>query len=281
VFGLELADLGDELLELGAAPVDSVDLLANERLQSVGWAVLLGDPSTSNIARLDSSGVRVALSSSLLVVFLFSLEAFAVCSANEFGFGALESHGSLVTPVDEVVELFGIAGNPNALDGVTKRPAKNGLVQVIVRNGGEEDSPGGETTGVQRGEKVGLAEIDVEDALASNHEEHKTVEDVSTCNVSKVAVVVVCNVGHVENVKLRLITSTGGIDWKENGPGYDHTDDAGDDGHLKKAEEEVAIESVVVQDVCVRESEELAEPVEAAAGETWSSFSTWSSVTMS
>lgn len=265
VLGLELIDLRDELLELGTAPVNSVDLLSNQRLQSVCWTVLLGNPFRSDISRFNRSSVRVILCCSLLVLFLLSLEAFAVCSANELRLGALELHGSLVTLVYQVVEFLGVAGDPNALDRVSERSAKNSLVKVIVGNGGEEDSPGRETTRVQRGEKVGLAEIDIEDAFASDHEEHKAVEDVSTPNVSKVAVVVVCDVGHVENVELCGSTSAGGIDWKEDWPGYDHTDKAGDDGHLEEAEEKVAIESVVVQNVRVRKGEKRGEPIEATA----------------
>jgi len=117
-----------------------------------------------------------------------------------------------------------------------------------------------------------LTEVDVEDALAGDHEEHESVEEVGASDVSKVTVVAVRNIGHVENVELRLTSTTGSVDWEEYWPSYGHSNKTGDNGHLEEAEEKITIESVVVQNVGVRKSEELAEPVGTTAWESRSSL---------
>jgi len=142
VLGLEFGDLWNESLELGAAPVDGVDLLANKRLQTVGWTVLFGDPLASYIARLDGGSVRVALRGTLLVVLLFRLETLAVGGANEFGLCTLQLHGSLVALLDKVVQLLGVTGNPNALDSGTEHSANGGLLEVRSWNRCKQDGPG-------------------------------------------------------------------------------------------------------------------------------------------
>lgn len=75
------------------------------------------------------------------------------------------------------------------------------------------------------------------------------------------------DVAEIENVELALTSSTSGIDWEENWHADETADQTHDHTDLKKAEEEVAIERVVLQNGRIWRTEERAEPVEEAIGE--------------
>lgn len=94
-----------------------------------------------------------------------------------------------------------------------------------------------------------------------------TKKEVGTTSMRKVAVVVVGHIGHVQHVQLRFAAATSGIDREENRKGNQAADEARNDGHLKQAQEEEAIEGVVREDVTVGNFDKGGDPAEEAIGE--------------
>lgn len=66
-------------------------------------------------------------------------------------------------------------------------------------------------------------------------------------------VVIVGDVGKSQNVKLLCTAAASRIDGEEDWPRYGAADQADDDGDLEEAQEEIAVESVMVEDPCVRD----------------------------
>lgn len=97
-----------------------------------------------------------------------------------------------------------------------------------------------------------MTEVDIEDALTSDHEEYKAVKEVGASGMSEVAIVVVRDIGHVQDVQLRLSTTASGVDWKEDRPGDAHANEAAHDRDLEEAQQKISIESVMVQNVGIR-----------------------------
>ncbi|KFZ05692.1 hypothetical protein V501_08113, partial [Pseudogymnoascus sp. VKM F-4519 (FW-2642)] len=185
--------VGDQLLELLAAPVDGVDLGAEkaEEASAVGWALLGWEPAGG-----DGSGLGVGGGDDgLLIVggtaLLGGLEALLVGELDQLGLGAFESEGGLVALLDELVELLGVTGDPDVLDLVAEDLAELGLLEVHIGDGGEENSAGGDAVGVDGRQEEGLAQVDVEDALAADHELDKGEEDPSDEDVGVHAVLAI------------------------------------------------------------------------------------------
>jgi hypothetical protein len=59
----------------------------------------------------------------------------------------------------------------------------------------------------------------------------------------------VCDVGHGKDIKLLVSPSSSDVDGKQNGHDDGTANQAGDDGELEKAEEEIRVEVLVLQDV--------------------------------
>lgn len=56
------------------------------------------------------------------------------------------------------------------------------------------------------------------------------------------------DIAPAQDVKLALATAASGIDWEQNRPCYAAADETEDDENLEEAQEEVAIEGVVLED---------------------------------
>jgi hypothetical protein len=95
-----------------------------------------------------------------------------------------------------------------------------------------------------------------------------TKVDPGTSSMRKEAVVVVLDVGHRDDVQLLLATAASRVDGEQDRPGDEAADQARNDRHAQKAEEEVAIKRVVGQDIGIGNLEEGREPVEEAVRES-------------
>ena len=113
-----------------------------------------------------------------------------------------------------------------------------------------------------------MAQIDVVDGLASDHEEHKAEEEDCTASVSEISPLVV-DIGHRENIKLREASTSCSVDREENWPCNETADKAHYDGELEEAQEQEAIKSVMIENPCVRNGVELRDPAEERVGEIW------------
>lgn len=132
---LSIVGLGNQLAKLLAAPFDSVDLLANETKGSktVSRALLVGDPAGSKVSRL---GVRGSGGSLLSVGtrLLQEVDALLVDQLEKLDLSLLQLHGGLITLLDNLVQLLGVAWEPNVLDRVVEEGANAGLVEVLLGN---------------------------------------------------------------------------------------------------------------------------------------------------
>src|SRR4051794_38829115 len=61
----------------------------------------------------------------------------------------------------------------------------------------------------------------------------------------------VSDIAHRQDIQLLVATASGGIDWEQDGPGDQAAQEADDDNELEVAEEQVAVDGLVVQDVLV------------------------------
>lgn len=219
---LGAVDLRDQALQLGSAPVDRVDLLANQskESQAVGRSLLSRNPSCRQTSRLGIN--RGGLCALMGATLLDGLEAFTIGGLDELDLGLLELHGDLVALLDEIINLFGVASDPDVLDGISKHLAELALVHVYLGDRGEKDCSGRDTVGVVRRQEEGLANVDVEDALSQNHVHDKAIECPGTENVGIVSVLArrcaVVDVRVREDIQLSLATAAGCVDREQNGP---------------------------------------------------------------
>ncbi|GJD00775.1 hypothetical protein ColKHC_09600 [Colletotrichum higginsianum] len=254
VVGLGSIDGGDQALKLGAAPFDCVDLSADETQQAeaVGRTLLLGDPASSGIARLGVLGGRGLVGRCAV---LDSLEARGVGELDKLDLGLFELHGNLVALLDELVELLGVAGDPDPLDRLAEELLELGLVQVGVGDRSEENCARRDALGVGRGEQEGLAQVDVEDALAHDEVHDEAVEEPTDEGVG-VQAVKAGGDGHVDvavrqDVKLLGRSSARSIDGKQDGPGHDEADQADGGADTEEAKKEIGVEGLVLESVYV------------------------------
>ena len=87
-----------------------------------------------------------------------------------------------------------------------------------------------------------------------------TEKDVGTTSVCEIFPEIVLNIANGEEIKLLLTTSASDVDWKQDGPSDQATDKTDDDSNLKEAQEEIAIESMRIEDVSVRNFVEATKP---------------------
>ena len=125
---LHSVDLRDESLKLGAAPIDGVDLLANQWLQFVGWSILRVDVlSRCSAASLHDLGSRA-------LAFLLSLHSIAIGGLNKLCLGCFELHCSLVSLVDFLFKLLGVGCEPDAADLRAEHSFELSFIQIVVRD---------------------------------------------------------------------------------------------------------------------------------------------------
>ena len=261
---------GNQALEFGSAPVDSVDLLANQEFEAVSRSLFRLDPTSGYGARLAINTVVGEFSPFLLVAtFLGLLETSLIRHGDKLGLCTFELHGSLVALFDEIFNLFAIVGNPEVLDLLPKHTAQLSLIEVIFRHSGEKDRPGGHAICVKRREKVGLTQIDVIDALAHDDVEYEGEKDPGDEGVGIETILGVCHVTKTDKVQLLLASAACRINSEEDGPCHETADEA--DGHrnLEVPKQEEAIERVVIEDIAVWDLVESANPVEQAIGKIW------------
>jgi hypothetical protein len=116
-----------------------------------------------------------------------------------------------------------------------------------------------------------LTKVDVENALTCDQCENKSEEQPSTEAVSVVSVLsilcVLVDITHGEHIQLFLASSSGNIDWEQdresNTSSYEHNDHS----HAKKAEEEVCIEGLMLESICIWDLQEWTNPVKPSIGE--------------
>jgi len=81
------------------------------------------------------------------------------------------------------------------------------------------------------------------------------------------------DIAHSQDVKLLHTSSTSSIDGKQDRPRNGAANQERDDGHLKEAQEQVAIEGVMLKNIVVGSLEESAEPAEQSIWELWRALS--------
>lgn len=97
-----------------------------------------------------------------------------------------------------------------------------------------------------------MTEVDVVDHLTSDHEDDEAEKDDGATSVGEVLEVVVSSVADIsegKNLEFRQATAASGINREEHWPTDEASDDADNYAYLQEAEEEVAVQRVVVEDV--------------------------------
>ena len=97
-------------------------------------------------------------------------------------------------------------------------------------------------------EEVSLANVDEEDALASDHVHHESIYKPSDEYVSVEAVVLVVHIDVAvrEDFELFLAIASGGIDGEENGPSDTESHKCDCAADAEESQEEIGIETLVL-----------------------------------
>lgn len=262
--------LGDTLVQLVAAPFDSVDLLADQtkETKTVRRALLVGDPARNNVSGF---GISFSLRSAggIIATLLESLVASLVHKLDQLDFGTFELQSSLVTLANELVELLRVTSDPDMTDDSGVHGAKAALIEVVGGDVGEQNNASREAVTVEGREQESLAQVDVENALASNcvHDEEihsPTDKDVS---VEVVRLAVDVHVAVSKALKLTKSLATSGVDGEQDGPGdaERYKRDGGSDSEV--ANEQISVETLVLKSIGIWELPERAEPVEPSIGQ--------------
>lgn len=268
----------DKMLELLSAPVDSINLGAKqaELAKLVGWALLWSDPASSHGARF---GIGSSIGDLLVVCVaaLHGLGARFEGSLDELGLSLLEAESSLVALLDELVNVIGLACDPDPLDLLAKDLAKLVLIKVRRWHRCEKNGAGRNAVGVDWAKEESLAQVDVKDALAADHDHDKTKEDPSHKRVREHAMPVArflfIQVSECEEVETRIAVAASRVDCKEDWPGNQRTKEGDSRADTNEAQEEVCIERLVLERVGIWDLPEGAEPVEEACWKSWGSLS--------
>lgn len=179
VLGLEFFNLRAEALDLGSRPVDGINLLTDDHLETVGGSVGGFHPTAGDGAGLIIGFSAHGLQGNRIVVgvalFLEGLAAGSIRHDDELGLGRLELHGGVVAFLDLVLQLLRVGGQPHILDLLdAEHPADPVAVQVVLGDCSEEHRAGRQPAGIRRRQGIGLAQVDVEDVLAGNGVEDET-----------------------------------------------------------------------------------------------------------
>lgn len=97
-----------------------------------------------------------------------------------------------------------------------------------------------------------MPQIDVVDQFACHKEEDEADKDPGDKDMGIVSILV-HHVAKAQEVELALTTTTGCIDGEQDRPGYAAADKTDDDGHFEVAQQEVAIERVMLKNVLIGE----------------------------
>lgn len=275
--GLGLFDFGNQFLQLVAAPFDGVDLFANEakKAKTVMRAILVLNPARSNVASLDVTTLGISRRRVLCqgLALLQRLGASLVDLCQETNLALFKLHGGLVALLDHFVQLVRLAANPDILDG-TIHVADALLAVVFIRNRGEQNSAGRDPLGVVRVDVVCLAQVDVEDALARNHVHEKPVDDPANKGVGIEIILMTVNI-HIavrQDLELRQALASRGVDREQNGPGDEQADKTDGEADAQVSQEEIGVEALVGEDVCVGDLPKGRHPGQEIAGYAWCSL---------
>ena len=242
VFCLRSCGSRDKLLQSLAGPVDRVNFLAVQTkfAELVGWSLLLRDPAGSKSTRFS-----IALSHWFWLCFrvsaslLDSLQSLLVGKLDKLDFGRFQDEGSLVTFLNELVDLGGVTSDPDASNSVTKDLSKLELVKIRLGNRCEEHCSGRDAVRVDWREKERLTQVDVEDALTCDQHQHEAKKYPSTETVSEVSVLptalVLVDVAHGKHVQLLLPSAASDVDREQDWHGNASADKHDDHSHAKKS----------------------------------------------
>jgi hypothetical protein len=228
---------------------------------------LLGcKPASSETARFGvERDAGVGIGSALLLEVLLAL---LVGGLDQLHFCLLQAESNLIALLDEIVQLRGVARDPNVPDSVTEYLAELRLIKIRGWHRGEENGPGGDAVGVQRTEKESLPQIDVVDALAHDQIHDESEVDPADEDMSVVAVLLRLwvDIAISQDVQLLLAASTGGINGEEDWPGDTAAGETYDQGHLQEAEVEVCVERLVLKSIDIGDLPKGAYPIEQTIG---------------
>ena len=263
---------GDQALEFGSAPVDRVDLFANQKLEAVSRTLFRLDPTSGYGAGFAINTVVGELSSCFrMAPLLLGLgQTSFVRHGNKLCLCGFELHGDLVALLDQVFNFFAVVGNPKVLDLLPKHAAELSFIKVVFGYRSEKDRPGRHAIRVEWREKVCLAQIDVIDALTHNDVEYEAEEDPGDEGVGVETILVgFCDIAEADEIQLLQASPACRIHGEEDGEGHETANEADGDGNLEIAEQEEAIESVVIENIAVRDLVESANPIKHAVGQIW------------
>lgn len=94
----------------------------------------------------------------------------------------------------------------------------------------------------------------------------------SATRVGKVLVVVVGDIGECKQVQLFLSTAASYIDREQDRPGDQTTHETAYDRDFKESQEQVAVQSMVVQDIRIWRGPEFRDPIDKAIFRSWCSL---------
>jgi len=75
-----------------------------------------------------------------LASFLLRLQPILVGGRDQLGLGSFELIGRLVALLHQIVEILRVGGHPYSSDCGAKHASQSPLIQVLLRDGGEEHS---------------------------------------------------------------------------------------------------------------------------------------------
>ena len=254
-------NLGEKLSKMRATVLDGVDLLADEELELVGWALLGVNPL----------GPVVDVAGDIVLLALLSLEPVLVRIRLQLYLAILELESGLVAVLDELLQILGVGGDPGVLD--TGEHLEEGRLRERLGDVGKEDGAGRQTAGAPWRATVSLAQVDDVEGLARNNDHDQAEEDERDTGVCIVAVDVhgrlLGNVAHGEDVKLLVPSAPSGIDGEENRPCDDASQQRDGDEDLEVAHEEIAIDGLVVKNERVGEIFEIFYPPKQPPTGSW------------
>ena len=271
VFGLGTFGSRNQALELHTTPVDRVNLLAEQaqKTSSVGWAFLVGNPAGSNAPRFSITERLGGLGFCGRSTLLEGILTLLVCKLDQLDLGPLKLVGDLITLLDGLVQLLGVASDPDVLNRGSKDLAQLGLVKVGTGHRSEENSAGRNSAGVKGAEQESLAKVDIKDALSHDHVHDETVVSPADEDMGIVSVVlgIAIDIAIGKDIELLFAPAACCVDRKENRPGDAAADEADDGGDAQKANKEVGVEGLVLKRIDVGDLPKCAKPVEEAIRE--------------
>lgn len=269
-FGLGIINLGHKFVELGTTPLNCVDLFTKktQRTKSMAGTLLVGNPAGSNISCFGIVGSGSGTFGLGFSRLLKRLDTGLVNCLEQLDLGLFEFHGNLVTLFDHLIQLGSISADPDILDRVVEHATDTPLIEILLGNRREENSTGRDALSILGVEQIGLAQVDVKDALASDHVHEKAVNGPGDKGMRKQGVLVRVEVDITvrEDLELRLVVTTSGIDGKQNRKGNASANQADNEADAQVTNKEIGVETLVCQCMGVRNLPKCADPVEPAAG---------------